>query len=247
MISSFRSGTAARVFLSIALLGTASTGLAGCVPTPSSNSVASLASPANVKNVMPLGDSITDGWTVPGGYRPRLWTLLVNRDRDPLNFVGTQDSGPDSLPDQDHEGYPGWQIQDLRAHIDTWMAVDKPDAVLLNIGDNDILQDNKLSQAPARLKDLVLRICADRRGVRVLVSNLIGSIGAEAQDAAFDRAVPGVVTAVRATGCNAIFVDVHKSVPVSYLGPDGDHPTLAGYNKLADVWYAALAPMMARH
>jgi lysophospholipase L1-like esterase len=196
---------------------------------------------------MPLGDSITYGYPTPGGYRIRLWDLLAGRDRDPLNFVGSQSNGPSDLPDQDHEGHNGWTIRQLRAEIDGWMATSKPDAVLLNIGDNDILQDDNPGGAPGRLQDLAVRICEDRPGVRVLLSNLIGSVGMDAADDAFNSKVPGVVAAVRSTGCSITFVDARKAVPLSDLGPDGDHPTPVGYAKLADAWYAALAPMMARH
>jgi lysophospholipase L1-like esterase len=192
---------------------------------------------------MPLGDSITDGYSTPGGYRIRLWTLLASRDRTALNFVGSLKNGPQY--DKDHEGHTAWRIDDIRRYIDGWMASAQPDAVLLNIGDNDVLQNYALASAPARLKDLVLRICADHRGVRVLVSNLIGGVGSEAGTAAFNAKVPGVVAAVVSEGCRATFVDMHKSIHASDLA-DGHHPTLAGYNKMADVWYPYLAPLMAR-
>jgi lysophospholipase L1-like esterase len=155
-------------------------------------------------------------------------------------------NGPSSLADHNHEGHNGWTIRQLRANIDTWMATSKPDAVLLNIGDNDILFDDNPSGAPGRLKDLVVRICEDRPGVRVLLSNLVGAVGYESQDAAFNSKVPGIASAVRAAGCNVTFVDLHRAVPQAYLSDDGDHPSSAGYDKMADAWYAALAPMMAR-
>lgn len=59
--------------------------------------------------VMPLGDSITDGYNVPGGYRIELEDLLVSRGQ-PVDFVGSLSNGPASLADRDHEGHSGWRI-----------------------------------------------------------------------------------------------------------------------------------------
>ena len=54
--------------------------------------------------VMPLGDSITDGAQVPGGYRIGLWQrFTANAYR--VDLVGSQFNGPSSLGDHDHEGH----------------------------------------------------------------------------------------------------------------------------------------------
>src|SRR6266540_6949417 len=62
--------------------------------------------------VMPLGDSITDGTQVPGGYRIRLWQDFTGNGFQ-VDFVGTQFNGPTSLGDHDHEGHPGWWIDQI--------------------------------------------------------------------------------------------------------------------------------------
>lgn len=56
--------------------------------------------------VMPLGDSITEGTQVPGGYRIGLWQRLSAAGYR-VDFVGTQFNGPATLGDHDHEGHPG--------------------------------------------------------------------------------------------------------------------------------------------
>lgn len=55
--------------------------------------------------VMPLGDSITDGVDVPGGYRIKLWQLMVAGGYT-VDFVGSRSNGPAELFDHDHEGHP---------------------------------------------------------------------------------------------------------------------------------------------
>ena len=109
--------------------------------------------------VMPLGDSITHGTQVPGGYRIGLWQSLANA-RYRVDFVGTQFNGPASLWDHDHEGHPGWRIDQIDANIVNWVRNTNPRSVLLHIGTNDVLQNFNLAGAPGRLSTLVDHITA---------------------------------------------------------------------------------------
>ena len=64
--------------------------------------------------VMPLGDSITDGFTGQpvGGYRLTLWHLLEeNGYADGIDMVGPQWGG-DGI-DPNHAGYSGYAIADI--------------------------------------------------------------------------------------------------------------------------------------
>ena len=71
--------------------------------------------------VMPLGDSITEGTQVPGGYRIGLWQRLAAGGYR-VDFVGSQSNGPASLGDHDHEGHPGWRIDQIDANIVGWLS-----------------------------------------------------------------------------------------------------------------------------
>src|SRR5437879_7205666 len=76
--------------------------------------VCATASPPQIR-ILPLGDSITHGWIVPGGYRLPLYQLLTNAGYN-VDFTGTQtDNGAPGLPDPDHEGHPGWTIRQINA------------------------------------------------------------------------------------------------------------------------------------
>src|SRR5689334_23911689 len=109
--------------------------------------------------VMPLGDSITDGTQVPGGYRIGLWQRAVAGGYR-VDFVGSQFNGPASLGDHDHEGHPGWRIDQIDANITGWLQATTPHTVLLHIGTNDVLQNFNLSTAPNRLSTLIDHITA---------------------------------------------------------------------------------------
>src|SRR5690348_17957553 len=119
--------------------------------------------------VMPLGDSITEGTQVPGGYRIGLWQRFTSGGYQ-VDFVGSQFNGPSSLGDHDHEGHPGWRIDQIDANIVTWLRNTNPRSVLLHIGTNDVLQNFDVANAPARLSTLVDRITSTAPNADVFVA-----------------------------------------------------------------------------
>src|SRR5215216_4783367 len=82
--------------------------------------------------VMPLGDSITEGTQVPGGYRIGLWQRMAAAGYQ-VDYVGSQFNGPTSLGDHDHEGHPGWRIDQIDANITGWLQTYTPHTVLLHL------------------------------------------------------------------------------------------------------------------
>ena len=112
------------------------------------------ASPANaVIKVMPLGDSITQGyiagvneiyWTA---YRKALYNLLTT-DGYNVDFVGSQNDGSYYFDDPDNEGHSGWQAYHIEngkpdepgaGKLQDWLNAEQPDIILLHIGTNDIV------------------------------------------------------------------------------------------------------------
>jgi len=77
-----------------------------------------------------------------------------------VDFVGSQSNGPASLGDHDHEGHPGWRIDQIDANIVGWLNTYQPHTVLLHIGTNDIGQNYDVPGAPARLSALIDHITA---------------------------------------------------------------------------------------
>ena len=115
--------------------------------------------------IMELGDSITDGFNVTGGYRIPLWYLLHDAgyiDSYHMDFVGPNGWYIDGVCDTDHAGYSGYSIDDipnqrtgLYSFID-WLMQEYPaDIVMLQIGTNDILSSYELDTAENRLELLV--------------------------------------------------------------------------------------------
>jgi len=190
--------------------------------------------------VMPLGDSITEGTQVPGGYRIGLWQRMAAAGYR-VDLVGSQFNGPSGLGDHDHEGHPGWRIDQIDANIVGWLNTYQPHTVLLHIGTNDVLQNYNLSGAPGRLSALIDHITAAAPAAEVFVATIIplSNSGQEAAGRTFNAAVPGIVQSKANAGKHVHLVDMHSALTTGDL-TDGIHPTATGYDKMAAAWYAAL-------
>jgi lysophospholipase L1-like esterase len=190
--------------------------------------------------VMPLGDSITEGTQVPGGYRIGLWQRLSAASYR-VDFVGTQFNGPPALGDHDHEGHPGWRIDQIDANINAWLRTTGPRTVLLHVGTNDVLQNFNLPGAPSRLSTLIDRITAAVPAADVFLATII-PLASPSQEAAarnFNATIPGIVQSKVNAGKRVHLVDMHAALTAADL-IDGIHPTAGGYDKMAATWYAAL-------
>ena len=74
---------------------------------------------------MPLGDSITHGSNVPGGYRIDLEDDLLAAGAS-FDFVGSLTNGPAQLADREHEGHSGWRIHIMHDAILPWLTAFGP-------------------------------------------------------------------------------------------------------------------------
>ncbi len=214
-------------------------GVAVAAGVVAGNSSASAESNGGTR-VMPLGDSITDGVTVPGGYRIGLWQRFTTAGYK-VDFVGSLSNGPASLGDHDHEGHSGWRIDQIDANIVGWLNTYQPHTVLLHIGTNDVLQNFDVANAPARLSTLIDHITATVPTAEVFVAQIIpiSNAGQDATARNFNAAIPGIVQSKVNAGKHVHVVDLHSALTTADLA-DGVHPNAGGYDKMAAVWYNAL-------
>ncbi len=204
------------------------------------NSTNSLTQPLKI---MPLGDSNTEGWGSwdLGAYRDDLWRLFENNTNFSVDFVGPHATGPQGF-DRDNAGFSGWKIAEIDSAVDGWLNDAQPDMVLLEIGTNDILRDDNISQAPSRLNKLIDNITNQLPNTQLLVASIppISRTEEQRQQAIeFNSHIPGIVDSKAALGKNVSFVDIFSALTPDDL-QDGVHATVEGYSKIADVWYDAI-------
>ncbi len=192
--------------------------------------------------VMPLGDSITYGGGAAGGYRAPLYQLLTNAGHN-VDFIGTQTgNGAASLPDPDHEGYPGYTIRNIDSILpNIFRAVAEPDIVLLLLGVNDFLQQDDTARATNRLEALVVRMTTNWPNAKIVVASLteVSEPRNTQIQTTFNAFLPGICERQRALGRQVYFTDMHSAVPLADM-PDQLHPNQLGYRKMATNWFAAV-------
>jgi lysophospholipase L1-like esterase len=196
-------------------------------------------------NVMPLGDSITCGIPILGGYRDPLYQLLT-ADGHTLQFVGTETALYTQLlldnGQQYHQGIAGWTIEGIYGSINGWMAATNPDLILLMIGTNDCNGNVDMPKAPARLDALVERIFTTKPTVRLLLATIVpaSNVSTQANIDSLNLQIPGIVTSHQALGRNIQLVPMHKALTAPDDLADGLHPNAGGYNKMANTWFPAM-------
>jgi lysophospholipase L1-like esterase len=215
--------------------------------------------PKSSPTILPLGDSITDGYSTPGGYRIKLYSDFGGN----VQFLGSQSNGPANLPDKHNEGHSGYRIDQVDADLtglvssspapDTnnggdWLtggngtgrsAID-PNFVLLHIGTNDATQGATAPVMESRLTQLLKDLKTDLPNSQVIVASLIPRTDSSADEAVeeqYNAAMPSIVASM---GGDFHFLDMHDVINPNTDLADGVHPNIAGYNKMADAWYAEI-------
>ncbi len=210
--------------------------------------------------VMPLGDSITDGFTGDpvGGYRLTLWHMLEdNGYADGIDFVGPNWGG-DGI-DPNHAGYSGYAIADIpnqRSGIynfSDWLMQEYPaDVVMLQIGTNDILSSalDGMDERLELLIDTVLTYIPEDGLLYVStipymdadVTNYTDAYTVEEMDKAVDdynAEIREIVSRKQAEGKPIAQADINSVLTKEDL-LDGVHPSAAGYEKMGTYWYGKL-------
>jgi lysophospholipase L1-like esterase len=189
-----------------------------------------------------IGDSMSDGvlglapQTVgdpgpPVGYAYKLRTLLASR-------YTTQNI---SMTD---EGVPGETVSMGAARLPGVLTRDQPDVILLLEGVNDLNNGHDAAIPPVKagLTDMVRQ--AHRRGLTVFLATLLPQQPPDMRAKAPESIVPANVEIRNvASAEGAVLVDLYAAFDgqaTALIGPDGLHPNETGYQKMADVFFAAI-------
>lgn len=213
--------------------------------------------------LMPLGDSITEAYDIPGGWRIplKLWLEQAGIKTD---FVGPNTNSPDAVKadDPQHCGYGGYRLrsessqgESIYHKVTGWMTTYKPDVVTLAAGINDIWWDNTINTQG--LRDVLDRIFAVDPDVKVFVSSVtnVDTVGLDKVNWTYpdnfndkidqlNATIPGVVEEYSKKGYSVYFADVASVIVPEEDLADGVHPHQNGYKKMAAKWYSEMIDVM---
>jgi acyl-CoA thioesterase-1 len=142
-----------------------------------------------------------------------------------------------------NRGNPGEELADGVSRLPGVLATDSPQVVLLQEGANDVNQGRSPATMAAALRSMVRD--ARNRGMQPYVGTLLPQRPLGVNGSCRGFGADNVVTAndqIRAMAASeaAPIVDLYQAfggVPGELIGPDGLHPTEAGYSRIADTFF----------
>ncbi|MGC2062334.1 MAG: LamG-like jellyroll fold domain-containing protein, partial [Thermodesulfovibrionales bacterium] len=208
---------------------------------------------ATAVTIMPLGDSITQGYngeitveTYMASYRQKLYADLTGSGYN-VDFVGSLQAGNSLIPsfDIDHEGHAGYTAAacssggygDLVSNVYNWLTANPADIVLLHIGTNDIVNNCQSVDGVSSVLDEIYRYNSD---ITVLLARIINQKTYSQTVTDFNDGIGEMAQTRIANGDKIMIVDQEHALtyPNDMVGLL--HPTQAGYDKMAIPWFMAL-------
>ncbi len=198
--------------------------------------------------IMPMGDSITQGFTSSDlrGYRSFLLNLAELASWS-IRFVGSLQDEADEQKLWSHEGHYGWRIDELCSYIKPHVSYYQPDVILLHIGTNDILHGCSVTTAIARLKQLLDCIYEETPSVHVFVAKItpLGFQALNSKLCMYNQLIPHIVQNKIDEGRAIQSVDIYSAVSTSMIH-DKIHVDNSGYLAIAHCWFQALQTWFER-
>ena len=218
-------------------------------------------------NILPLGNSLTNGTNVYNSYRRYLWQMLHKANYN-FDFIGSWDKydmgGPVSNPDfdMDHDGHSGWKASDVlnqpdwdkqRGNIRDWLLTYTPDIALLEFGTNEVFQCIKNTDAINNIDTVIQLLREKNKSVKILLAQIppLGAAWADKKLCSndieyskavieFNKAILQYGKAKNSTGSPIIIVDQFTDVNPAVDMYDDIHPNAIGEKKMAEKWFDAI-------
>ena len=210
--------------------------------------------------VMAVGDSITQGYA---SWRYPLWFTLPQSPK--FEFVGQRNSvfpddvigspNPKVYPfyhttfDRDHQAIWGARTDGMQRLMYRAALEQRPDIVLVHLGTNDVgtLGALGLMNARIHLARLIEQVRAACPATTFLVAQIIpigrgnALSGGEELVPLLNEVIAQVVEQEDTPASPVVLVDQYTGFDVQTdLQPGGLHPSIAGENRMAQVWRASL-------
>lgn len=206
--------------------------------------------PAPVR-IMALGDSITTHSDIYNSYRRPLWYGLRNAGYS-VDFTGSRQVNDQNVRppnpdfDLDHEGHPGWRVDNSLGNIRAWADAQRPNIVLIHLGTNDLFQGQSVDSTVNELGQLIDTLRASNANVTILMTQIIPhNRSTNSLVPTLNNQIASLVSSKNTAQSRVIVVDQYSNFNVTTDTYDGVHPNVAGEQKLADRWYQALQTVLS--
>lgn len=200
--------------------------------------------------IMPLGDSITQGYHT--SYRDPLWFALLDAGWE-VDFVGGMDRNygggePPRAYDTDHEGHWGWHADQVLDRIADWVQRADPDVVLLHLGTNDVGRGHDSRETAGEVARIIDRLREHNPGVHVLLAQIIPVDYPDANEriVEYNKALVQTAAALDRESSRVVLVDQFEGFDANQDTYDGIHPNESGNHKMAARWLAGLERLNLR-
>lgn len=203
--------------------------------------------------IMPVGDSITQGYGDPQmvGYRQELYNALVNEGYI-VNFAGSRRDGLPLDFDRDNESHPAQEAYFIRDNILTYLSQNQPDIILLHIGTNGV-GDKGAEVVAQEIDEILDRIYGFDSKIMVFLARIINRvepIEKVRETSKLNELIQQLADERIKGGDPLAVVDMEPALTYFIIGSDGQvilvdmvdtkHPNRNGYKKMAAVWNTAL-------
>jgi len=198
--------------------------------------------------ILPFGDSVTSSFTGHASYRYWLWHLLVDFGYN-VDFVGTQwgvEGGSPSRTDfdQHHDGHSGWHADDGMRNTESIVRATAPDVILLDLGSNDVLQEEDNQSTIEELRAIIQIARSVRPRVVVLLGKPTPMNRKNKQLKKLNKMIGRLARQESTTQSPVYAVTLSRGFNPRKDTFDGEHPNEAGEQKIAKAWFAQLVRLL---
>lgn len=197
---------------------------------------------------MALGGSVTRGVGSSDGtgYRkPLLQTLLAHGLN--VRMAGSRRDG--DMPNNDHEGWRGFRIDEIEAKARRSVERLLPDVFAVNAGSNDCLQSFQISEADKRMDAMLEYLWLASPQFTILLSTLLVSANDEVNSVVMrvNDQFRALAEKKSTEQRRIVLVDTNTSEgPDIHSLVDGIHPNDDGYAKMARLWFRGMQEAMQK-
>lgn len=200
------------------------------------------------RNILPLGDSITEG--VPSTYRHSLYNKLTV-DNYSFDFVGSHTNGALDYPeegwDRDNEGWAGWTTYSIQEQLPTWSSDYTVDIALVHLGTNDA-GGGDVEGSYTAMSSIVEQLRSNNASVSICLAQILpfgsnlpeepgGPTVSELNNFidSWNAKLAELASDMTTSASPIVLVDMNSGFGDSDLD-DAVHPNEAGAEKMADKW-----------